>query len=674
MNSLRNRFGMDIRKSLMDERDLGIINGHITLNGACHDAAAIWGLYAPPIFSDTFKLDIRFNGRRLPATECFWQPTEVERGGAFGDFRYRSTLALLADRRGAMMRFAITNRTAETRQLTVQYEVYGGNARKDHWQFARPSGAHWLPVSWEKQKAVIDHEGDRVAVRSSLALTPAAPGIFNAKPVSLAAGEELVFYTAVALDEKTSADQTVDLTMREPEEALQASRDCWARRVARLDAMMPHFSSDLAALRRLYDRSLLHLLLNEWFVPDWKLRPYYATGGINGGCCCNYLWNYGEPYRLWSLLDPASARENIKTFLGLDLTKCFAYFPDDGSAFGPYYPINQEKILLLTSAYVEQTGDQKFLSEVFQDRRIIDHMIEQAMMHDDLTKPAVLVDYGDGNHHLELRGKLRYDGIVPDLNLRRCVNYHLADRLCKAARVNPPCDFIARAEALKSLIEEKLFDAKANWFKALDMEGKSYLRYTIQMFKALGWSDWALTEKTKKALFAQLTEKKFLGKYGMHSLAIDDPAYDPADIDNGGPGACISFAPAVVDRLYREGKAVLGWDVFRRLLWLADVLPYWGDSHTADRMEYRRDTPLQNDIQGAALAQTIIFSIFGLETAMDGSVSVTPQLPKEAGILKLVNLRLAGKLLAIEVTKQGVTVRCNGKRHQAKTGETITIQ
>ena len=68
---------MDIRKSLMDECDLGIINGHITLNGAYHDAAAVRGLFAPPLFSDTFRLDIRFNGRRLPAQRCFWQPTEV---------------------------------------------------------------------------------------------------------------------------------------------------------------------------------------------------------------------------------------------------------------------------------------------------------------------------------------------------------------------------------------------------------------------------------------------------------------------------------------------------------------------------------------------------------------------------------------------------------------------
>lgn len=673
MSSLRKRFGMDIRKSLMDECDLGIINGHITLNGAYHDAAAVRGLFAPPLFSNTFRLDIRFNGRRLPAQRCFWQPTEVERSGNFDSFRYSSTLALIAGQRGALLEFRIRNTAAERRELSVQYEVFGGNARQNHWEFGRPTGAKWLPVRREQGRIVIDHETDRIAVRSSLMLHPAAPGIFNADVHSLAPGEELIFHTAIALDERDRANRITDSALDDPYRTLAASRKDWTDRVRHLEQCLPEFSTDCAPLQRLYDRSVLHLLLNEWNVPEWKLHPYYATGGVNGGCCCNYLWNYGEPYRLWSLLNPESARENIKVFLGLDLTKCFAFFPDDGSAFGPYYPINQEKILLLTHAYVLQTGDRGFLHEKFQGRRIIDHMIEQALMHDDLSQPAVLVNYGDGNHHLELRGKLRYDGTVPDLNLRRCVNYHLADQLCRLAGVQPPCSFIARAEALKKLIEQELFDDSAQWFRALDMEGKPYLRYTIQMFKALGWNDWALTERTKKALYSQLNEQKFLGRFGMHSLSIDDPAYDPADIDNGGPGACISFTPAVVDRLFRDGQKELAWNIFRRLFWLADALPYWGDSHTADRMEYRRDTPLQNDIQGSALAQTVIFSLFGIETGEDFSISVSPYLPPEVPELHLKNLRLAGKTLSADVSRTGFRVNCDGFRAQEVLGKTIII-
>lgn len=673
MTSLRSRFGMDIRKSLMDERDLGIINGHITLNGFCHDAAAVRGLFAPPLFSDTFRLDIRVNGRRLPAGRCFWQPTEVVRSGRLGPFRYASTLALMAGQRGAVMEFSICNATADTETVAIQYEVFGGNAREQHWPFQRPSGAQWRPVQWQLNRMVIDHEGDRLAVCSSLPLAPAAPGIFNAAPIALPPGGSVVFHTALALDERENANNMVDRAIAAPEEALQASRQDWAQRVRKLERQLPRFTTDLPELQRLYDRSLLHLLLNEWNVPEWKLHPYYATGGINGGCCCNYLWNYGEPYRLWSLLNPAAARDNIKTFLALDLTKCYAYYPDDGSPLGPYYPINQEKILLLTHAYVTQTLDRDFLFEEVSGRKIIDHLIEQALMHDDLSRPAVLVNYGDGNHHLELRGKLRYDGTVPDLNLRRCVNYHLADRLCRLAGVTPPCDFSQRAEALKALIEQELFDGQASWFRALDMAGQPYLRYTIQMFKALGWGDWALTPKTKEALCSQLTEQKFLGRYGMHSLAIDDPAYDPADIDNGGPGACISFTPAVVDRLFREDRKPLAWNIFRRLLWLADALPYWGDSHTADRMEYRRDTPLQNDIQGAALAQTIIFGLFGIDIREDSSLVLSPFLPPEAQHLRLTSLRLAGHHLTIDVTTEKIRVLDGHHEYDARPGETIVI-
>ena len=124
------------------------------------------------------------------------------------------------------------------------------------------------------------------------------------------------------------------------------------------------------------------------------------------------------------------------------------------------------------------------------------------------------------------------------------------------------------------------------------------------------------------------------------------------DVDNGGPGACVSFAPAVVDRLYRSGRVPEAEKIFKRLWWLGGTLPYWGDSHYADRMDYRRDTPLQNDIQGAALAQTVIFGLFGIEPKADGSVDVKPHLPEGVDYMNLRNVRMAGRTFDVLVDRR----------------------
>ena len=72
------------------------------------------------------------------------------------------------------------------------------------------------------------------------------------------------------------------------------------------------------------------------------------------------------------------------------------------------------------------------------------------------------------------------------------------------------------------------------------------------MFYLLGSG--VLDEETEAGLVSHLNEQEFLGEYGLHSLAKGDPAYDPADVDNGGPGACTSFPPNIAIRLYQAGQ------------------------------------------------------------------------------------------------------------------------
>ena len=668
------RYGMKIDDSLIEADDLGIVNRHITMNGWRHDLAEIRGLYAPPYFSREFRLEIRFDGRRIPARECFWQPCELTRKGVLDGLRFTSSLVLAAGRRAAILKIVVANPTDRRRNVEVQYEVSGALKKQEHWGFNFPKGALKCYPELRRDTIVTDAGEGAILIAPSIKVAPDAREIFNGETLVVPPRGETAFCTVLAAGPAKEAEGDACALRRDPEKAIADARAEWKNRVTRLEAAMPRFSSDLAALERLYDRSLLHLLLNEWDVPEWKLHPYYATGGINGGCCASYLWNYGEPYRLWSILDPEAAKRQLAVYLDADLTAGFAFYPDDGTLFGPYYPVNQEKALLLAHAYVTQTRDTAFLkSKCGTGERVIDRLCREAMMHDDPSRDAVPVDYGDGNHHLELRGELRYDGTVPDLNLRRCVNYHICAALCRIAKVKPPVPMEERAEALKKIIEERLYDPRHKWFRAIDPQGKPYLRWTIQLFKALGWGDWALSPRSRKALLSHLNEAEFLGKYGMHSLAKGDPAYDPADIDNGGPGGCISFAPAVVNRLYRDGEEKLAWDIFRRLLWLADKLPYWGDSHTADRMEYRRDTPLQNDIQGAALAQTIIFGLFGIDVDEKFTVTVAPHLPADARRIALDGLRIAGKTISVRVKEGFFTVVCDGKRFTAAAGERIVL-
>ena len=663
-------FALAGRDNIMSPHDCGLVNGHVTFNGWLRDVAQVKGFIAPPYASPNFSFVMLFNGTQVEAYDNVWRPEELRRKGRCREWRVESRLAPVAGARAALMEIVVENVGGLPANLNIQSHVFGSAEKLDKWQFGKPEPHRHVPCRFVDGVALL--ECGTPDVQLAVVLPEGSANLdFDGKP----RGWRHVFHVAFAIGRRGEALETARRAVADPEATFAANTRDWKARVARLFERFPALETDNAALERVYVRSLLHLLLNEWNVPEFALHPYYATGGINGGCVGNYLWNYGEIYKLWPMLSLDVAKAHLRKFLSLDLERCYAFDPCSDAAFGPYYPVNQEKVLLCAYAYVLESGDASFLRERLGEGTVLDRLEAAALAHDDLSKPAVLVDYGNGNHHLELRKRWRYDGILPDMNLRRIVCFHLADALCRFAGVAPKADYLARADALKDLVRRELYDEKAGWYRVVQPDGTRELRWTIQMFKALGWGDWAIGSAEEAALVRHLMdEREFLGPYGLHSLAKDDPAYDENDVDNGGPGACVSFAPAVVDRLYRSGRVREAETIFKRLWWLGDCLPYWGDSHYADRKDYRRDTPLMNDIQGAALAQTVIFGVFGIEIQDDLSICIAPRLPKGTGRMALRDVRLAGHVFDIEVSEtSGVAVTCCGRTQKVANGGSVVL-
>ena len=635
--------------------DCGLVNGFATFNGWIESATEVRGFFSPPYYTSTFRLSLGVNGEQIPAQSHLWRPEELQRTGTNAGWRIASRLYPVAGERAGILVAEVENISGMPKDLRVECLVSGGVGSKMDWGFVKPEPPPPSEPSCSDGITVLD------GVAADAQIAVALPGGVREKTfAAVKPGERHTFTIPFAIGRKGEAVASVKRIGAAPKAAISRSVTDWQRRVKRLCGRFPELDTDCAELERLYCRSLLHLLLNEWRVPEFKLKPYYATGGMNGGCLCCYLWNFGEVYRLWPMLDPEAAKAHLRTFLRLDLSACYAFDPVRLEALGPYYPVNHEKVLLLAHAYVTETGDKAFLKEPIDGQPVIERLVRSALAHDDLSKDAVLVDYGNGNHHLELRKEFRYDGMLPDMNLRRVVCFRLADELCRVAGYDPKVDLVARADALKKLVRQELWDSKAGWFDNIDTSkgGRRDRRWTMQMFKVLGWGDWAIDDDVENALVRHLMdETEFLGPFGIHSLSKKDIAYDENDVDNGGPGACVSFAPAVIDRLYRSGRVKEAETIFKRLWWLGGALPYWGDSHYADRMDYRRDTPLQNDIQGAALAQTIIFGLFGIEPRIDGSVEVNPHLPEGVNHMNLRGVKLAGRNFDVLVDRvKGVKV------------------
>ena len=600
-------------KNILRPEHMAIMNGWATAGVNQNRALSVNGLWAPPYYSEDFALDVRLNGQEAKADDFCWYPYGIEREGRAGNLHVHSLTALCAGMSAFVMRVSLTGNPGEA--VCAQILTQGSVGRQDFWGFGRQKAAQ--------------NEGCEIALRSSQT------------ELTLDENGKALFWLAAAIGEKGQAQTEADSIRADWEGAVQAQFAAYDRAVTDLFERLPSFSCENPALNAFYKRSLVHYITNRWDIPEFHLRPTYCTGGARGGCFGAYLWDYAAGWELHPLFDPAATRAHIAHYLSIDMERHYAFNPVDGKPFGPWYPVNSEKIVGLIRYYALHTGDTEFLRESINGKPVWRHAVAQAALLDDPTKPAALIDYGiEGEHHLELRRGFPYCGVMPDLNARRYQTYQWAADIAQLA--GQPQPFLRRrAEEIKVLMR-RLWDDEKRWF-AFEHGGKRDFRWTVQMYKFIDSA--VLDEEQKAGLLSHLNEDEFYSAYGLHSLSKRDEAYDQADIDNGGGGACTLFPTQIAEKLYRAGHPDEASDMLRRVLWWGERVPYWGDSFVANYMDYRQDTPLQCAIGGVTGAQAIIFGMFGIQVRLDGAILFNPRPPAWAGRIELRNLRLRGHVI-----------------------------
>lgn len=693
-------FALPGRDCLTREEHFGIKGLMLTCSVPHRDVLSVRGLWAPPYASSDFVLEGRLGGLKVATEDYLWDGNECRRSGRLGDLQVQSVLIVPPRRRAALLEFSVRNTGSEAVTVPVQFAVRGAVDEVSFWEFSGPgcseSATPWAeranawqlepdaPTVLAKRK-----EGRALAVTTDLAMDrwETLCGHWEGE-LALEAGESRTVRVAVAIGPEGEPDRSVGCsgegepdecagrtvaaarTLCSEPEAVAAARRQWRQQIDEVFARVPTFSASDPRLTRFYNRSLTGLLLNQWQVPEFLLNPYYSTGGINGGCVCCYLWDFGEPWELLPLYDPAAVKSHVRQFLAVDLTSHFAWVPTSGEAFGPWYPVNQEKIIFLVYYYVLLTGDTAFLHETVGERTILDWMVYHATYRDHPDLPVGLIDYGKGNNHLELRGTFRYDNYVPDLNARRYANYLAVYELSRLA--GQPAEHLPqRAEQLKQLLTRLLWNPQQRWFNHLDVDYTPHLRYTVQMFKLIGSG--VLGEEQLEGLLSHLNDDEFLSAWGLHSMSKRDEAYDQVDIDNGGGGNYTAFTPQIIERLYKAGRPRLAEDLLSRILWWGERLPYWGDSIVANHMDYRQDTPLQATIGALAGAQMVIFGLMGVEVTPEGMAIVNPRPPSFSPELSLKGLHLRGRTLDLEVQGGMFGVTCDGEVIHSQVGVPVAL-
>jgi hypothetical protein len=275
------------------------------------------------------------------------------------------------------------------------------------------------------------------------------------------------------------------------------------------------------------------------------------------------------------------------------------------------------------------------------------------------SRHGELLDYGTEQNLLET-GTVGYQHVVPSPNAERALS---SDRLADLADFSHQPgsqEWRTRAEHIRAAIRSELWDDRAGWFRCRRPNGHSELVYSTQVFQLLRTG--ICTQRMTRALLRHVRDGAFLGGYGVSSISAEDELhYEVGDPDWSGSGCYTGSGPLLAQALWEIEQPELAWDVYRRLLWMGQHLPYFPQEHYCDR-------PLAvahkeaNSISGLTGMEAILVGMTGIRPALDGSLRIQPQPPK-GGSVEVTNYRFRDHCFDIqmnaghcEVRRDGVTV------------------
>ena len=660
-------------------KDLGIVNemGSVGIN--YEFVGDINGFWAPPYASSDYFIEPRIFGEKVKTDHFTWLPFQTKRVGEIQGVRVRSTTTLIYGMRAGVLSIELRNLSKEKKEIPVEFMandpyVYQTSLDKIAvWGFGTARSKS-LVTDVIDDKGVMRLQGDdAIALGCSLKnATWEEPTRRFRSMVYLQPGERKEFSLVFSMGEKKAAMKARNAILANPSLVVSKATDKYIAEVKNLFDKLPRFYSDDKSLEQMYDRSIMVLLLNKFEIPELCLHPYYATGSIKGGCFKNYLWSYGAVRKMMPLLDPRADKEHILQFIRSGgLYHGHSFDPITGEGNGSWYPVNQNLIIDLTYNYIKNTGDSGFLNEKVDGETILEHMIKNAVYLEDTAKPVKLDDYGPSGDHLELRKENTYNHFMPDLNGLRYKNYERVSKLCEIAGKPQPF-FMERARGLKKIMKQQLWDPSIQWFRYEDDKGNKYPRYTIPIFYLL--NSGVIDGEIKQGLLSHLNDSEFLTNYGFLSMSKKDDQYDQSDIDNGGGGGCTLFPPQITELLYDDGSSDVADGIMRRILWWGRRLPYFGDSEVATEIDYRQDTPLQCDIGSIAVAESILFGMFGINVDFNGTISINPVKTSLAKKLQIKGLKIRGKTLDVSVEGGKYEVRTGNKAFTNNLGTPTIIR
>jgi len=651
-------FSLSLNALTSEPQHVWVNSGYTTVQPEFNTVMGVGEFYSPPFAAKDLRLQIEFQVDTLRIADTgsrgkgdvgllyaggTWYPHKVVRKGTYHHLKNNRLISLavtselipLYEQHGFVQKVQLTNRSPQTVRASLSVRLDPGHPTHvplSQWGYGQP-----------KAKA-----GSLEQISPSLWKTAEMQiGLLEQNTqMELSAGDSSTAYVAVLL---VPVDQEFPLRWdgRRMEEKTIA---VWKQRLARYTKNIPTLNSTIAGLESYYKRSVLSGLVCIWENSQFKVNPHLATGGMDGGVLCCYLWDSGgyAPRMVTCMLDSAVI-PIARQMVAIDLENYYAFTPG-GEGIGVRYSYSPNVFMHLVSSIARFLRPDEQLLTAAKELILGDELKQDLRTH--------LIDYGKQVNLLEMRGS-GYEHFVVSPNAERvwCLNELAEWGAVLGWNTAQRREWREKAELIQRSLRRELWDEEVRWWRSVYPNGYVDHVYSIQGFDALPTG--VCSDDMIDAMLSHLRPGAFLGDYGITSVsAADNVHYEVVDTDWSGGGAYTGDGPQLALHLYGVQRSELAWDILKRHFWMGKHLLYYPQEHYCDRPEspaHKR----ANVVAGLGGAETVLFGLIGFQPLVNGQLWIHPQ-PTNEGSLTIQGFGYRGNRIDVELSTGRLAVTKNG--------------
>ncbi|MEU4605372.1 hypothetical protein AB0F43_20505 [Kribbella sp. NPDC023972] len=569
--------------------------------------------------------------------------------------------------------------------VVVQLEVTGTPGRSVRLGFALASTATrsasgWLkpePPSEPNELTIVDNRvvgtgesGSAVSLQGLDVPSTVDRSMLEATVVLDGSGRARVGYVHVLTGGLADATNHFDACVADVPGVFVAAEQAWDKALA--DAFDPAgdgFSGSLPiletsneALRKLYWWGVLGVIWFRRDNPASVLGRTYDTLMPRYWQTTTFIWDYSLSSLTHALLDPEPMRKHIEHWIDLDIHKHFGTEWLTGGPVGYWYSVNDFAMTRLVRDYVRFTGDSGFLAASVGPKPVSEHLHDWATAWRGLRGDHALADYGGIDNLLECVSSYVHE--VASFNAANVWCLRVAAEL--AARSGDD----DRAELLRKEADEQaghvneLYIEGAGFWHARQPDGSLVPVRHCYDFNIVGTTMASDLSPEQRAEMVDFFQRELQTPTWMRALSpYDADAAFSVRPDHQWNGAYPAWPADAGRALFALGRGDVVLDWLPGLARSANQGPC-GQAHFVEEAAPlmaggARKSPPQfpylidwSCSSSGSWVSLILEGVFGVEVALDGTVTANPQVSALDPDARLTGLRVGSR--SYDITADGV--------------------